>query len=171
VSPIKVVAPAPAGVTCSSSPLTVRGCQTLVYTYASAATASGSTLGDYLGRVKRLDYTAWNPATSGGRPGSRRSSVVAVIRCAPARGPGMHGDSKASGASGTAYPPRTLVSFDVDAVVDLRWAQVLTGCDRGGAGLAVPDAEDRGVRWSLDGGRRAVGGSVSVDVYVNISSM
>jgi len=55
VRPTKVVAPAPAGVTCSSSPLTVRGCQTLSYSYATSTTASGSTLGD---------YPAWNPATS-----------------------------------------------------------------------------------------------------------
>ncbi|GIF04654.1 hypothetical protein Asi03nite_21920 [Actinoplanes siamensis] len=64
VRPVRAVAPAPAGVSCSSSPLTTRGCKTLTYTYATSTTATASVPGDYLGRVKELAYTAYNPATS-----------------------------------------------------------------------------------------------------------
>ncbi|GAA2845756.1 hypothetical protein Acy02nite_47380 [Actinoplanes cyaneus] len=63
VRPVRAVAPAPAGVSCSS-PLTTRGCKTLTYTYATSTTATEAVPGDYLGRLKELAYTAYNPATS-----------------------------------------------------------------------------------------------------------
>jgi hypothetical protein len=91
VRPTQVVAPTPAGVTCSTSPLTVRGCQTLGYTYATATTASGSTLGDTwwwralirrrTGRVAggpRVETAGWSP------PGADygRWPLVSLFECA-----------------------------------------------------------------------------------------
>jgi hypothetical protein len=62
--PTRVIAPAPAKVNCATAPLTTRGCQVLTYTYAPATTATASVNGDYLGRLKQLSYTAYNPATA-----------------------------------------------------------------------------------------------------------
>jgi RHS repeat-associated protein len=59
--PTRVIAPAPAGVNCVTAPLTTRGCQVLTYTYATATTATTSTHGDYLGRLKQLSSTAYDP--------------------------------------------------------------------------------------------------------------
>jgi RHS repeat-associated protein len=58
VRPTQVVAPVPDGVNCATLS---RGCRALSFTYATATTASGSTLGDYLGRVKQVSFTAWDP--------------------------------------------------------------------------------------------------------------
>ncbi|GAA1693229.1 hypothetical protein GCM10009745_43420 [Kribbella yunnanensis] len=58
VRPTRVVAPVPDGVNCTTLS---RGCRALTFTYASATTATGSTLGDYIGRVKQVSFTAWDP--------------------------------------------------------------------------------------------------------------
>ncbi|MFE9690553.1 RHS repeat-associated core domain-containing protein [Micromonospora sp. NPDC005806] len=62
--PTRLLAPVPSGVTCSTM---VRGCQALIFTYAAATTATGTAAnawGDYLGRVKEIAYTAWDPDLS-----------------------------------------------------------------------------------------------------------
>ncbi|MEV6602488.1 RHS repeat-associated core domain-containing protein [Actinoplanes sp. NPDC051346] len=59
--PTRVLAPTADGVSCTSL---VRGCKALVFTYASATTATGKadgTWGDYAGRVSQIAYTAWDP--------------------------------------------------------------------------------------------------------------
>ncbi|MBO4207552.1 hypothetical protein [Micromonospora echinofusca] len=59
--PTRLLAPVPSGVTCTTL---VRGCRALTFTYATATTATGTaanTWGDYLGRVKDVSYTAWDP--------------------------------------------------------------------------------------------------------------
>ncbi len=56
------------GVSCSSSPTTTAGCQTLNFAYASSTTATGtgsSQWGDYQGQLKSISYTAYDPTTSG----------------------------------------------------------------------------------------------------------
>jgi RHS repeat-associated protein len=61
----KILAPAPAGVTCTTS--MVAGCQSLNLTYATTTTATGTTeatWGDYTGLVKAITYTGYDPATS-----------------------------------------------------------------------------------------------------------
>lgn len=61
-----ILAPVPAGVTCTA-PLTTPGCRSLKLTYATATTATGTApaqWGDYLGRLAKVDFTAYNPATS-----------------------------------------------------------------------------------------------------------
>ena len=59
--PTRVLAPVADGVTCTTL---VRGCKALVFTYATATTATGTadgTWGDYTGRVAQIAYTAWDP--------------------------------------------------------------------------------------------------------------
>ncbi|WP_433349470.1 RHS repeat-associated core domain-containing protein [Micromonospora sp. CA-111912] len=59
--PTRMLAPVPAGVTCTTL---VKGCRALTFTYATATTATGladGTWGDYTGRVKEISYTAWDP--------------------------------------------------------------------------------------------------------------
>ncbi|AYF29980.1 hypothetical protein CSH63_21390 [Micromonospora tulbaghiae] len=59
--PTRLLAPVPSGVTCNTL---VRGCKALTFTYATTTTATGTaanTWGDYLGRVKEISYTAWDP--------------------------------------------------------------------------------------------------------------
>ncbi|WP_405095463.1 RHS repeat-associated core domain-containing protein [Micromonospora sp. NBC_01412] len=59
--PTRMLAPVPAGVTCTTL---VKGCRALTFTYATATTATGladGTWGDYAGRVKQISYTAWDP--------------------------------------------------------------------------------------------------------------
>lgn len=58
VRPTRVVAPVPDGVSCSTLS---RGCRALNFSYATATTATGSTLGDFAGRVKEISFTAWDP--------------------------------------------------------------------------------------------------------------
>lgn len=61
--PTQLLAPVPTGVTCNS-PLTTKGCRTLTFTYATATTATGATQadwGDYIGRVQKISFTAWDP--------------------------------------------------------------------------------------------------------------
>lgn len=70
--PNKMAAPPPAGVDCSSTPLTTPGCQTVEFDYAAATptwtatTLCGSGLGDYAGQLRMVKYTAWDPHKSGG---------------------------------------------------------------------------------------------------------
>ncbi|GAA1753312.1 hypothetical protein GCM10009681_25390 [Luedemannella helvata] len=64
VRPTRLLAPVPAGVTCTTL---VRGCRALTFTYASTTTATGTTQaawGDYAGRASQISFTAWNPDTS-----------------------------------------------------------------------------------------------------------
>ncbi len=61
VRPIRMLAPVPDGVSCATM---ARGCRALNFTYATTTTATGTTeatLGDYLGRVKEISFTAWDP--------------------------------------------------------------------------------------------------------------
>jgi RHS repeat-associated protein len=60
--PTQVLAPAPAGVSCS--PELKRGCRALTFNYAATTTATGETpsgWGDYIGRLTRVYFTAWDP--------------------------------------------------------------------------------------------------------------
>ncbi len=62
--PTQVLAPVPANVNCTTI---VKGCRALLFTYATSTTASSEApagWGDYLGRLKRVDFKAWDPATS-----------------------------------------------------------------------------------------------------------
>ncbi|MEU4395567.1 DNRLRE domain-containing protein [Kribbella sp. NPDC023855] len=59
--PTRVLAPVPDGVSCTT---VARGCRALNFTYATTTTATGtteSTWGDYVGRVKEISFTAWDP--------------------------------------------------------------------------------------------------------------
>ncbi|MFG3679405.1 RHS repeat-associated core domain-containing protein [Micromonospora chalcea] len=59
--PTRVLAPVPSGVNCSTL---VRGCRALTFTYATTTTATGlgdGQWGDYIGRVRQVSYTAWDP--------------------------------------------------------------------------------------------------------------
>ncbi|WP_431934075.1 RHS repeat-associated core domain-containing protein [Micromonospora sp. RP3T] len=59
--PTRLLAPVPAGVSCTTL---VRGCRALTFTYATTTTAIGlgdGQWGDYVGRVKQISYTAWDP--------------------------------------------------------------------------------------------------------------
>jgi RHS repeat-associated protein len=63
--PTEVLAPVPAGVSCTAE--LVKGCRSLGFVYASKTTATGSGAsewGEYEGRLKEVTFTAWNPATS-----------------------------------------------------------------------------------------------------------
>ena len=62
----QILAPVPAGVACTT-PLTTPGCRTLTLVYATTTTATGTApaqWGDYTGRLSRVDFTAYDPATS-----------------------------------------------------------------------------------------------------------
>ncbi len=61
VRPVRMLAPVVDGVNCATL---TRGCRALTFTYATATTATGtaeSGWGDYLGRVKEIAFTAWDP--------------------------------------------------------------------------------------------------------------
>jgi RHS repeat-associated protein len=61
VRPTRVLAPVPAGVTCTTL---VKGCRALTFTYATSTTATGTAegaWGDYSGRIKEISYVAWDP--------------------------------------------------------------------------------------------------------------
>jgi RHS repeat-associated protein len=60
--PTRLLAPVPAGVSCS--PTLAAGCRALTFTYATTTTATGtgaSDWGDYNGRVVKAEFTAWDP--------------------------------------------------------------------------------------------------------------
>jgi len=62
IEPTKVLAPVPAGVTCGAE--LKRGCRALTFNYAASTTATGETpagWGDYVGRLTRVYFTAWDP--------------------------------------------------------------------------------------------------------------
>ena len=60
----RMLAPVPAGVTCTS-PATTRGCRSLTFDYAPSGTpVPGPSGGDYAGRLRSVSLTAWDPATS-----------------------------------------------------------------------------------------------------------
>jgi RHS repeat-associated protein len=61
VRPTQLLAPAPTGVSCDSL---VQGCRALTFTYATATTATGTNANqwaDYVGQVKEISFTAWDP--------------------------------------------------------------------------------------------------------------
>jgi RHS repeat-associated protein len=63
--PTEVLAPVPAGVSCTAE--LVKGCRALGFVYSTKTTATGnasSEWGEYEGRLKEVTFTAWNPATS-----------------------------------------------------------------------------------------------------------
>jgi RHS repeat-associated protein len=60
--PTEELAPVPAGVSCS--PTLTKGCRALTFNYASTKTATGEGAtgwGDYVGRLTRVYFTAWDP--------------------------------------------------------------------------------------------------------------
>jgi RHS repeat-associated protein len=60
----RLLAPVPAGVTCTTL---VAGCRALTFAYATATTATGTAetgWGDYAGRLQSISFTAYDPATS-----------------------------------------------------------------------------------------------------------
>jgi RHS repeat-associated protein len=62
--PTEMLAPVPAGVSCSSE--LVKGCRALKFVYATKTTATGdgqSEWGDYEGHLKEITLTAWNPSS------------------------------------------------------------------------------------------------------------
>jgi RHS repeat-associated protein len=62
--PTQMLAPVPAGVTCTTL---VRGCRALTFAYAATTTATGTSQagwGDYTGRVQSISFTAWDPTTA-----------------------------------------------------------------------------------------------------------
>ncbi|HUA73886.1 MAG TPA: RHS repeat-associated core domain-containing protein [Solirubrobacteraceae bacterium] len=62
--PVQELAPAPAGVSCTTL---VNGCRALQFVYASSTTASGeapSEWGNYAGRIIRITFTAYNRTTA-----------------------------------------------------------------------------------------------------------
>jgi RHS repeat-associated protein len=65
IEPTQVLAPLPAGVTCGAE--LKRGCRALTFNYAASTTATGETpagWGDYVGRLTRVYFTAWDPESS-----------------------------------------------------------------------------------------------------------
>jgi RHS repeat-associated protein len=59
----QILAPVPAGVTCTS-PTTTAGCRTLQFTYATSTTAITGTPGNFLNQLSSVAFTGYNPATS-----------------------------------------------------------------------------------------------------------
>lgn len=60
----RAVAPPPAGVTCDTP---VAGCRLLTFSYAATTTATGTAepaWGNYVGRLREVTFTAYDPATS-----------------------------------------------------------------------------------------------------------
>jgi RHS repeat-associated protein len=61
--PTQALAPVPAGVSCTTL---VKGCRALSFAYASSTTATGegpAEWGEYKGRVTKISFTAYNPAS------------------------------------------------------------------------------------------------------------
>lgn len=61
VRPTRMLAAVADGVDCTTL---VRGCRALTFSYATDTTATGTTWGDYPGRVKEISFTAWDPDLS-----------------------------------------------------------------------------------------------------------
>jgi RHS repeat-associated protein len=78
----QIEAPAPAGVTCTSSPTSTAGCRTLQFSYAGTTTATGTTwttLGDYSGQLKSVFYWAYDPNASDPVCASETSNMCEVL--------------------------------------------------------------------------------------------
>ncbi|HST31998.1 MAG TPA: hypothetical protein VLJ80_00620 [Solirubrobacteraceae bacterium] len=67
IRPIEALAPPPAEVTCGTKPSELKkGCRALTFEYATSTTATGENSGewnDYKGRLKKVYFHAYNPAT------------------------------------------------------------------------------------------------------------
>jgi YD repeat-containing protein len=67
IEPIEALAPPPAGVSCGTKPSELkRGCRALTFTYATETKATGenrSEWGDYKGRLSKVIFHGYNPAT------------------------------------------------------------------------------------------------------------
>ncbi len=72
VEPSEILGPVPANVSCGKNPQEVKleelkaGCRALTFTYAEKTTATGegaSNWGEYLGRLSKVSFTAYSPAT------------------------------------------------------------------------------------------------------------
>jgi len=63
IRPTRMVAPAPAGVSCTAAPLTTRGCRSLTFTYTpgTAAPPAAGQFGDHPDRLQSVALTAWDP--------------------------------------------------------------------------------------------------------------
>lgn len=62
IRPTRLLAPVAAGVS-TCTPL-AKGCRALAFSYAAATTATGtgsSAWGDFIGRIKEISFTAWDP--------------------------------------------------------------------------------------------------------------
>jgi RHS repeat-associated protein len=73
--PTRVLAPVPSGVSCT--PSLVAGCKALTFTYAATTTATGTgpgEWGDYLDRLVRVEFIAWDPDAA---PAAMRTVEVA----------------------------------------------------------------------------------------------
>ncbi len=67
IEPVEELGPKPSGVTCSAEPSkSEKGCRELTFKYAEKTTATGespSEWGEYAGRLVKILFTAYNPAT------------------------------------------------------------------------------------------------------------
>ncbi|WP_192580498.1 DNRLRE domain-containing protein [Micromonospora sp. ALFpr18c] len=64
IRPTRMLTPVSDGVSCATL---TRGCRALTFTYAATTTATGTaeaSWGDYMGRVKEIAFTAWDPDLS-----------------------------------------------------------------------------------------------------------
>jgi RHS repeat-associated protein len=62
-----IIAPTPAGITCTPASFTNPGCSVLQLTYAASSTAAGTaeaTWGDWAGLLSKVRWTGYDPATS-----------------------------------------------------------------------------------------------------------
>lgn len=57
----RLLAPVPDGVSCDAE--LVAGCRALTFEYASSSTATATSFGEYEGRLKRVDLTAYEPTS------------------------------------------------------------------------------------------------------------
>lgn len=62
----RILGAVPVGVTCPAVGVLNPGCSALNVIYASSTTATTSAPGDFMGQVKQITYTGYNPAKSGG---------------------------------------------------------------------------------------------------------
>jgi DNA-binding beta-propeller fold protein YncE len=70
IEPIEALTPPPSGVSCGTKPeelkeASKKGCRGLTFEYAHETTATGeneSAWGDYKGRLKRVEFHAWDPS-------------------------------------------------------------------------------------------------------------
>ena len=67
IRPTEALAPPPTGITCGTKPAELKkGCRALTFEYATSTTATGenrSEWNDYKGRLKKIYFHAYNPAT------------------------------------------------------------------------------------------------------------